>query len=229
MVNISHADMFHVKQFALLLLLGLPFFGFAQGTVKIEKKNFIINREKDPGVEKFLSGFSELEKLDPLEQESFYWINLLRKDPAAFSQNYLEPFVEQFPELKDSYVKSLKKELRESPPLGMIAPSSTVQKESDRHAVDLAKRLKRISHESSNGRSFSQRMADAGIKRCAGENVFEGEADALQALLLLLIDQDVPNLGHRKALLNPAFTIMGISAEPTSDSVHFIVQLFSCQ
>jgi hypothetical protein len=221
--------MFHVKQFALFLFLTLPFFGYAQGTVVMEKKDFIFNREKDPGVEKFLSGFPELEKLDPLEQESFYWINLLRKDPAAFSQHYLEPFVEQFPELKDSYVRSLKKELRESPPLGMIAPAAIVQKEADRHANDLAKRLKKISHETSSGRSFSQRMADAGIKRCAGENVFEGEADALQALLLLLIDQGVPNLGHRKALLNPSFNIMGVSAEPTSDSVHFIVQLFSCQ
>lgn len=221
--------MFHVKHLICSLLLIFPILGWGQGTVVMEKKAFLVNREKDQTIVKYLSEFPSLSALREEEKEGFYWINLLRKDPAAFSHNYLDPFATQFPELRDSYVKSLRSELLALGPLGMIAPASNVQKEADRHCQDLAKNQRRISHEASDGRSFSQRMSDAGIRYCAGENVFEGDSDALQALLLLLIDQGVPNLGHRKALLNPTFNIMGISVKQATDSTAFIVQVFSCR
>lgn len=195
----------------------------------MEKKAFVVSRERDPAVVKYLSGFPLLDKLTEEEREGFYWINLLRKNPASFSQNYLDPFVAQFPELKGSYVRSLRNELLGLGALNMIEPASHVQKEAERHCLDLAKKQGKISHEASDGRSFSQRMSDAGIRNCAGENVFEGDADALQALLLLLIDQGVPSLGHRKALLNPSFNIMGIAVDRATDTTVFIVQLFSCR
>lgn len=228
--SISLVSMFHVKH--VLLWIGLSLcleLVYGQGTVVLEQREFVVNRSQDAGIVRFLSGYTALQKLDSTEQDSFYWINLLRKDPPAFSKTYLTPFIEQFSGLDKSYVRSLQKTLAETDPLPMLAPAPVVQAEAERHARDLAQKLGYISHSSSDGRSFSQRMAQAGIRRCGGENVFEGEDDALVALLLLLIDSGVPSLGHRNALLNPTFDIMGVAAEPSRDGRVFLVQLFSCQ
>jgi hypothetical protein len=222
--------MFHVKH--LLVLTFWTLFGSAavgQGTVVLEQQAFVVNRSRDTEIVRFLSGFPGLSKLDSVEQENFYWINVLRKDPRGFSKTYITPFVSQFTGLDRGYVRSLQKTLDETDPLPLLAPAQVVQAEAQRHAIDMARNLKRISHSSSDGRSFGQRMDQAGIRGCGGENVFEGEEDALVALLLLLIDSGVPSLGHRKALLNPAFNVMGVAAEPSGEGRVYLVQLFSCQ
>lgn len=222
--------MFHVKHFLLFIsaILTLNVVR-GQGTVVLEEKEFVVNRTRDASLVRFLSGFPALSSLDSMELDSFYWINLLRKDPPAFSKAYVAPFVEQFSSLDAGYVRSLQQTLAETSPLPLLAPASVVQGEAERHARDLARKIGKLSHASSDGRSFAQRMAQAGIKGCGGENVFEGEEDALVALLLLLIDSGVPSLGHRNALLNPAFNIMGVGAEPSREGKVFLVQLFSCQ
>jgi hypothetical protein len=221
--------MFHVKHLAILINLLTPFTSLAQGSVQLEHKEFVVNRKKDASVVQFLSDYEVLQKYPASAQDTYYWVNLLRKDPAAFGDNYITPFLEQFPSLQGTYAQSLNSELKNLPPLGFIAPAGIVQREAERHAQDIAIRQRRLSHVSSDGRTFNQRMADAGIKYCAGENVFEGEDDALKALILLLIDKGVPSLGHRKALLNPTFNVMGVSFRQSPDSVFYMVQLFSCQ
>jgi uncharacterized protein YkwD len=221
--------MFHVKHPFLFLCFLFPLLSLGQASIQLEQKAFVVDRKKDSSVVQFLLGYSSLQKRPVPEQEAFYWVNLLRKDPASFCKHYIEPFLLQFPSLNGSEAESLRAELRALAPLGQIAPAAYVQKEAERHALDLAQRQKTISHQSSDGRTFAQRMADAGIKNCAGENVFLGEEDALKALILLLIDQGIPNLGHRKALLNPTFNVMGVSFKRSADSTHYMVQLFSCQ
>jgi hypothetical protein len=221
--------MFHVKHLAILFGLFFPFISLAQGSIQLEQKEFIVSRKKDPLVVQFLSNYSILQKYSVAEQDTYYWVNLLRKDPAAFNDDYIVPFLEQFPSLQGANAQSLTRELKNLAPPGFIAPAGIVQKEAERHALDLALRQRRLSHESSDGRTFGQRMADAGVKNCAGENVFEGEGDALKALILLLIDKGVPNLGHRKALLSSTFNVMGVSCKQSPDSTYYMVQLFSCQ
>jgi uncharacterized protein YkwD len=72
-------------------------------------------------------------------------------------------------------------------------------------------------------------MNEAGITECAGENIFDGQDDALMVLILLLIDKGVPGAGHREALLNPSFTSIGIGVA-SMDSRRFVfVQQFGCQ
>lgn len=222
--------MFHVKH----VLMGIGIIlsveaAFGQATVVMEEREFIVNRSRDAEITRFLSGYPALQRLDSMEREAFYWINLLRKDPPVFSRNYLTPFVAQFSSLDGSYVRSLQKTLSETGPLPLLVPASVVQAEAERHAADMARKIGHVSHTSSDGRSFSQRMAQAGIGGCGGENVFEGEDDALVALLLLLIDSGVPSLGHRNALLNPTFNVLGVGAEPSNEGRVFLVQLFSCR
>jgi Cysteine-rich secretory protein family len=200
-----------------------------QGVVVMDKRDFEVTRVRDTGVDRFLSDFPRLKELGTLDQEAFYWVNLLRKDPSRFYEQYVRPFGEQFPTLKGANFSSLEVDCRNAGTLKMLSPAPHLQKEALRHAQDLAKNIGKISHSASDGRNFAQRMADAGVRRCGGENVFEGESEALVALILLLIDEGVPGLGHRKALLNPVFDILGVASEESANGRFFMVQLFSCQ
>jgi hypothetical protein len=224
--------MFHVKQFFFPFFVAIQFVActsLAQGTVSLEQKPFVVGKPVNQELDRFLSGFPSLENLSTSEKDLFYWVNLLRMDPSGFRRNYLEPFLKEFPELKGGNVKSLSRDLSSTGSLSFVAPAPHLLTEANRHATDLARKQKRLSHSASDGRNFQKRMSDAGVRNCAGENIYEGEADALKAVLLLLIDQGVPDLGHRKALLNPSFNLMGVSAVKASAERYYIVQLFSCK
>lgn len=68
-----------------------------------------------------------------------------------------------------------------------------------------------VGHSSSDGKSFSQRLADFGTVRYAGENIAYGSRYPLQVLLNLLIDDGVTSRGHRKNLLSTNYLIGGLA------------------
>lgn len=222
--------MFHVKHvllaFVLCCVLGRV---SGQGVVIMDKRDLNVERVRDTQINRFLSDFPTLAELSPLDQDAFYWINLLRKDPARFWRDYVLPFSQQFPELKGANMRSLEDDLKKAGSLPLLSPAKHLQQEAARHSIDLAKNIRQISHNASDGRDFRRRMADAGVRNCGGENVFEGESEALVALILLLVDEGVPGLGHRKALLNPSFNLLGVASREFSPNRFFMVQLFSCQ
>jgi uncharacterized protein YkwD len=86
-----------------------------------------------------------------------------------------------------------------------------------------------LSHTGRGGKSFQKRMEDAGVENCAGENLFDGQDDALMGLILLLIDKGVPGAGHRQALLNPQFREIGIGISYMDKTRMVVVQQFSCK
>jgi Cysteine-rich secretory protein family len=221
--------MFHVKHLIILLIL-TPCFAFSQGYMQLEDKPFSINLERNKSIDSFLSGSSSFKDFTTEEQAVFYWINVLRADPPAFKKQVILPFLTVFPESNTNYTKSLLEDLEKQEPLPLIEPSSFLGKETRRHANDLALKQKNISHSSSDGRSFQQRMNDAGVSKCAGENILEGKKDALKSIIMLLIDQGVPDKGHRRTLLNPDFNLMACTITPKKNSENFIhEQLFSCK
>lgn len=221
--------MFHVKHF-FFLLFSLPFLVLGQGSMELEVKPFKINLVRVTKVDSFLTSFKSLQRISPEEQALYYWVNVLRSDPPLFRKQIIEPFLEQFPEANTNYAKSLLSDLDNQAPISLVAPSELLAKTSKEQASDIAFKQKGISHSSSDGRNFQQRMKDAGVTTCAGENILEGNKDALKAVVILLIDQGVPGKGHRKTLLNPSFDLMGCSFVPKKNSENYIlVQLFSCQ
>ena len=198
--------------------------------MELEDKPFSINLIRNKEIDRFLSKSPSFQDFAPEEQAVFYWVNFLRNDPAGFKTQVILPFLAIFPEANTNYAKSLLKDLDSQSPLLLIEPSSFLGKETSRHAKDLALKQKTISHSSSDGRSFQQRMNDAQVTKCAGENILEGKKDALKAIIMLLIDQGVPDKGHRRALLNPDFNLMACSiiAKKNSD-IYIQVQLFACR
>ena len=221
--------MFHVKQFLFVLIL-IPAFSFSQGSMQLEDKPFTSKQARVKTVDTFLASFKSFKSYSQEEQAFFYWVNVLRSDPAAFKEQIIVPFLASFPEANSNYAKSLLNDLSNQEPLPLVEPNALLTKATEDHAFDLVHYQKGISHSSSDGRSFQQRMKDAGVTKCAGENILEGNKDPLKAIIMLLIDQGVPDKGHRKALLNPTFNLMGctILAKSNSDD-HILVQLFSCK
>ncbi len=218
-----------MKQFIFLLIFCFyGVLGRSQGAVILQDKTFIYQHVTDSAIVKSLKASAGYQQMSLLERDVAYWIAVMRKDPATFRVKYLKPFLSQFPEMQGASSRSLDKELSQASSLSALLPATNLNKAASLQAAYLAEANK-FTHTGRNGKSFKQRMEDVGVRECAGENLFEGKADALVSLLLLLIDQGVADYGHRKALLNPAFTKVGVGSAEEKNGTVIMVQVFSCQ
>lgn len=67
-----------------------------------------------------------------------------------------------------------------------------------------------VQHESSDGTSVKERLKRFGkIVTCYGENLSFHSETAMEVLLQQIVDDGVPNRGHRENLFNPDFRVMG--------------------
>ncbi|NCU03483.1 MAG: CAP domain-containing protein [Chitinophagaceae bacterium] len=211
---------------AFLMLNGL----LGQGTIVLPDKPFNYPHSKDTAVWNTLTGSAGFQQLTLAEQEFFYWVNILRKNPPAFEQEIIQNFLRQFPQVNAADARSLSKDLKAiKTSLSFLPPDQGLGAMASAHATDLKNRNGIISHTSSTGKSFVQRIKEAGSYKCGAENVFAGTNSALEALILLLIDQGVPDKGHRKNLIDPNFNIMGVSFVEINAKKLIIVQDFGCK
>lgn len=224
--------MFHVKRFTsvfIVLSLFLSTASFSQGSIRLTDKEFEHSHIKDTSITNALHGNKAFTSLSDPEKEAVYWINFTRLYPKRFCKEILLPFLEQFPEIKSSYTKSLVKDLNAVLPVPLILPAEKLNTIAHKHATDLGSNGYRISHNSSSGASFQKRMNEGGIFSCVAENIYEGKQRALQSVLFLLIDNGVPGLGHRKNILDQKMHSLGIAFYPIkSSSNYFSVQNFYC-
>lgn len=167
-------------------------------------------------------------ELNQSEKEFIYWTNYARLFPKNFRDYILLPFLKQQPTTKGRYSASLIKELTASPSLPFLVPEEKLYLIAKSHALDLSKYKNKIGHQSTNGTSFSDRMKMGGIINCASENISLGATEPVVSLLLLFLDIGLPDLGHRKNLMNPTFSKMGVSVQQFSKNQDLIVQDFSC-
>lgn len=221
-----------MKRSLLTFIAFLCFFGSvrAQGRITIPQQTFSHSLTYDSVLANRLNSSAAISNLSKLEQESLYWINFVRLHPRAFASEIITPFLNQFPQAKGSYANSLLKTLQTISPSPYITPDIALNKLALGHASDLGKTGHSISHASSTGENFQQRMTKAGFTSCIAENIFEGKQDALETIILLLIDKGVPNVGHRKNILDPNMTKIGVSYYPIKgrSGYFFHVQNFSC-
>lgn len=219
--------MFHVK---LLLLLMLPAFAFSQhmGSTSLEAKDLPSLPSRKMEIYSYIGRFPEAATFNTFQKEWFYWTNLSRGNPKEFWDSIISPIIVSFPSLKNDYSNSLKKDLYNAAPLPLLKPNKNLSTVSQSFAEELASRKASPSHTSPSGLTFGNRMALAGIKTCAGENISFGPGNPVMMLVLLYIDQGVPELGHRKALLNPAYTEMGVGFSAYPDNSIMVIQDFAC-
>ncbi|HQR94296.1 MAG TPA: hypothetical protein PLK14_01240 [Sediminibacterium sp.] len=219
-----------MKQF-LLLFLFLPLISFAQthiGSVEISNiKAIPIPRSFQKQIDSFNRTNTYYNLLNSSEKELFYWMNYSRSNPKQFWDSCVLPIIKQFPNLNGSNAKSLEKDLAASEALPLYSLNKSLIGTAQKHALDNMNQG-RINHQSADGKQFDQRMREILIKRCASENLASGPPNMLFALVLLYLDIGVADTGHRKCLLTPSFTELGLGARSKTGETFYICQDFAC-
>lgn len=166
---------------------------------------------------------------DPISRSFMYWVNYSRLYPKEFRDSALIPYLQQQPRLKGKYANSLLETLDKANALPFLDPEEKLSKAARDHAKDI-KRNGIVSHRSSDGSSFGDRMRKVGYRGCTAENISLGKDNwGLSSLLLLYLDINLPDLGHRKNLLNPNYSKMGISSLQLDGDQTLIVQELGCE
>ncbi len=184
--------------------------------------------------DKSVSVFNEKQAAFPqLNQQAktlYYWTNYCRKNPRRFWDSIMVPVLQEHPTWLSAYTKSLQQDLYNTPPLALLSLNRELIKIAQEHANDIGLKGAKISHNSTDGRSFFDRFRQTGLKNCGGENLAYGNKDPLLALIDLLVDEKVVDLGHRKAILSKQYNLIGLGVSFISDTkTLFSVQDFACQ
>jgi uncharacterized protein YkwD len=137
---------------------------------------------------------------------------------------------EVYPQLKGKNYESLENDLANSQKLPLFSLNGDLGKMAAFHTIDITSHNASPSHNSVNGETFADRFKRFNLKNCGGENISNGagSADILLMIVFLYLDINVPDLGHRKSLLNPAFINTGISIASYKNGNTFIVEDFAC-
>ncbi len=225
--------MFHVKHRVILILVLSSLFSihsWSQGVYSLPADPFVHAPPRDSSAYKRLASNPSFLALGRYEMDFFQWVNIFRQDPVDFRDRYILPFLAQFPGINGPETVTLLEDLELARTLEPLIPDPGLNRTSRAHALDLSRRPHILTHNSSNGASFRARMEMAGIRNCAGENLYDGKNDPLMALIILLVDKGVANAGHRKALMRQDFRKMGVSIKPWKGETDAIVlvQDFSC-
>jgi hypothetical protein len=164
------------------------------------------------------------------EQQFYYWVNYSRSNPERFFDSVVKPMAEVYPQLKGKNYESLESDLKNTQKLPLFSLNDDLVKMAAFHAIDITSHNASPSHNSVNGETFPDRFKRFNLKNCGGENIGNGagSTDILFMLVLLYLDINVPDLGHRKSLLNPAFINTGIAIASYKNGNSFVVEDFSC-
>jgi len=216
-----------VKPFLLFLLL-FPVFSKAQhvGQTRLEIRDLPATPVRAQNIDAFLKPFSA--GLNTFQQEWFYWTNYSRENPKRFWDSVVAPILNVYPSFRNSYTKTLKEDLYKASALPFVKPNNDLGKAAQVLATALSGKSSGPSHTAPNGQTFEDRMKAINIKKCAGENISFGAPNSLLMLVLLYVDEGVPDVGHRKTLLNPSFEEMGIGFAVYPDNRYMVVQDFAC-
>ncbi|SMC97660.1 CAP domain-containing protein [Pedobacter nyackensis] len=175
------------------------------------------------------------------EKDIVMYINLARMDGERFFNTFLQDFIDDhnqrmqkysnYERLKisrtSSYYRSLKNDLKNIRLLPVFYPDEALSQVAWQHAKELNKK-NYASHSSMDGRSPKDRIGKIYPKKSSGENLAFGFSTGLGNVCMLLLDKGVPDLGHRKLLLNTSYQLntVGVSIQPHKTYQHCAVMDF---
>jgi uncharacterized protein YkwD len=219
---------FHVKSLLATLLMFVSSFAFSQGTISMKDVTVNYSLPADTELQNLLSQSADYKKLSSNDQQAVYYLNYARRNPQVFLTKAINVFVAGHPEVKSSYIGSLQSTFKNLQPLSIVMPDAAISKISLSHAADLRSH-NFISHSSSNGQSFQDRLGSV-LKGCGSEAIHASyRYNPLEAILMLLFDFNVPDLGHRKSLLSTRFAKAGFGSSTATNAFSVLVIDFSCQ
>jgi hypothetical protein len=148
------------------------------------------------------------------EKQVVFYINLCRINPKVFSETYLQDFIKDNDIKKDRDVKELYKVLENTDSKKILEPSELLTSAARTHAKDMGE-TGRTGHNASDGTPFQKRMMAVSESYSGiNENANYGTEKALDIVVDLLIDKNVPSKGHRKNILNTDSRYIGVAIEP---------------
>lgn len=165
-----------------------------------------------------------------LDREVVQYVNEMRHDPKAFYQKYIPDYIKRHPgRFTAQYTHSLKKTMYSSGPLPLFEPSAALESCASRQYKYLARfKGRQLTHEQGSI-SFAERMKQAGL-HCLAENLYDADSPkAIEVVIDLLIDQHIPSLGHRKNLMNPVYTHIGVISGTPAGGRTIVVMDFGCK
>ena len=143
------------------------------------------------------------------EEKNVVWVsNMLRQNPQLFLTSVLlNPHCDLFvkKENRNNYYNSLIATLQQLKPIKTFLKPDSLNYESAKcHAV----------YSGLNGYVGHERDQSGCKEHFYGECCDYGYSNAVDILLHLLIDDGIPNLGHRKICLSPDYLSIGVSIQP---------------
>ncbi len=192
----------------LLLLVLIPFAGRSQNTTTSGNPLSVYSTVwNEPRFQKCNTA-AGVSYYTQKEKELVWVLNMARLDPALF----LNSVVKVYPERSSKgwlvnvwEYTNLKTELSKQKPLGILEPDSLCRVSALCHAEESGPRgyvgHDRFSKECEQKAHFNAECCDYGF------------TEAVDIVMHLLIDQDVPSLGHRHALLG-AYSKVGVAIRP---------------
>jgi hypothetical protein len=165
----------------------------------------------------------------PQEKEVFLWTNLSRMAPKEFAL-MLDDYIStsELYKKNNPYVISLKKDLlKASPILLPFKTHPTLKKVALSHA-EYGKRTGQYGHQNIQKRYM---LVNKEMKHLTyAENCGYHDENALDAFISLLIDEGIRDVGHRKNILDPDLTHMGVAILPLKSINDLIlIQSFSAK
>jgi hypothetical protein len=217
------------KTLAFLFFL-IPLVSFSQlSVVELEAKRVPEPISRDTEVDRWNLSQPGYPLLPKEAKDLLYWTNYSRNNPKKFWDSAVTPILALFPSLNKQEARSLELTLSRIGPLPMFTLNAQLVKTAQSHAADIAGKNARPSHSSTNGADFGTRMKLAGIRRCANENISLSSQSILLSVVLLYLDIGLPELGHRKTLLDANLREIGVGSALYGKDQWFLVQDFACQ
>jgi len=103
--------------------------------------------------------------------------------------------------------------LERQAPLPALRDSPGLARAAADHAAEQA-RTGAVGHDSADGSSAGDRMRREGRWTATGEAIAYGPDRAEDVILQLIVDDGVPDRGHRHILFNPTYTLVGAACAP---------------
>lgn len=178
--------------------------------------------EKDWAPE--LNSAKDAAYMNKVEREVIHELNKVRSNPRRYAEQYMEELRSAFkgklfyPPGKEVPVKTQEgirpleeciRVLKKTDPRPLLQPAKGLA-QAAAELVDDQQKHGGIGHISRKGANPQKRIERYGKwDVCASEDITYGSMEARQIVISLLIDDGVPNRGHRKNILNPCTHFAG--------------------